>query len=171
MSPLRWRTTTNIAEDLREIRDGVHSIIGTPGRAYDLLAIAAFDTSLVKTLVVVDVDNIFSNGYKQRVTRIVTLTHCSKLLMCASSDQDMSDAMKLFAKIPIEIIAANNSKLCVSRSEVETLRDESEENKKGTYYNYPSRQRRQGPAPLASFEDLPSDDQHSRNDSVKGFED
>ncbi|RWS02625.1 eukaryotic initiation factor eIF-4A like protein-like protein, partial [Leptotrombidium deliense] len=41
--------TTNIAEDLREIRDGVHSIIGTPGRVYDLLAIAAFDTSLVKT--------------------------------------------------------------------------------------------------------------------------
>ncbi|RWS30539.1 Eukaryotic initiation factor 4A-like protein [Leptotrombidium deliense] len=45
--------------------------------------------------------------------------------MCASSDHDMSDAMKLFPKIPIEIIAGNNSELSVSRSEVETLRDEN----------------------------------------------
>ncbi|RWS15817.1 muscle M-line assembly protein unc-89-like protein [Dinothrombium tinctorium] len=38
------------------------------------------------------------------------------------------------------------------------------------YYSYPSRQRRQGPAPLASFEDLPSDEQHSP-DAGNGFDD
>lgn len=36
--------------------------------------------------------------------------------------------------------------------------------KKGSY---PSRQRRFGPAPLASFEDLPSDDQNSPDDDLR----
>lgn len=59
---------TSIREDLRILQAGVHVVVGTPGRVYDMLRRHALRSDSIKMFVLDEADEMLSRGFKDQVT-------------------------------------------------------------------------------------------------------
>lgn len=55
---------TSVREDIRIVQQGVHVIIGTPGRVFDLLLRQTLCAASIKMLVLDDADDLLSRSFK-----------------------------------------------------------------------------------------------------------
>jgi len=58
---------TRVRDDMAILQDGVHIIVGTPGRVLDLLSRRAFNPSTIKTFVLDEADEMLSRGFKDQI--------------------------------------------------------------------------------------------------------
>jgi len=58
---------TRVRDDMAILQDGVHIIVGTPGRVLDLLARRAFDPATIRTFVLDEADEMLSRGFKDQI--------------------------------------------------------------------------------------------------------
>lgn len=58
---------TRIRDDLTILQEGVHVIVGTPGRVLDLLARGALDPSHIKIFILDEADEMLSRGFKDQI--------------------------------------------------------------------------------------------------------
>ncbi len=73
---LRVHTATGgppVHDDIRAIEKGVHMLVGTPGRIYDLLNRKAFSTSTIKVLVLDEADQMLEDRFREQVHCILSL--------------------------------------------------------------------------------------------------
>jgi len=56
-----------VRDDITVLRDGVHIIVGTPGRVLDLLSRRAFNPSSIKVFVLDEADEMLSRGFKDQI--------------------------------------------------------------------------------------------------------
>lgn len=73
---LRVHTATGgppVHEDIRAIEKGVHMLVGTPGRIYDLLNRKAFATALIKVLVLDEADQMLEDRFREQVHCILSM--------------------------------------------------------------------------------------------------
>ena len=61
---------TSVREDLDILRAGVHVVVGTPGRVYDMVARGALRLDRVKLLVVDEADEMLNLGFKEQLMEI-----------------------------------------------------------------------------------------------------
>jgi translation initiation factor 4A len=58
---------TRIRDDLQQLSDGVHVIVGTPGRVLDLLSRGYLDPSNIKVFILDEADEMLSRGFKDQI--------------------------------------------------------------------------------------------------------
>lgn len=58
---------TVVRTDITVLRDGVHVIVGTPGRVLDLLSRRAFNPASIKIFVLDEADEMLSRGFKDQI--------------------------------------------------------------------------------------------------------
>lgn len=61
---------TNVREDVQILRDGVHIVVGTPGRIYDMIQRGALRLNKVKLVVVDEADQMLDRGFKDQIYEI-----------------------------------------------------------------------------------------------------
>jgi len=58
---------TRIRDDLQQLSDGVHVIVGTPGRVLDLLSRGYLDPSHIRIFILDEADEMLSRGFKDQI--------------------------------------------------------------------------------------------------------
>lgn len=58
---------TNVREDIRKLELGVHVIVGTPGRVYDMISRRYLHTNHIKIFVLDEADEMLSRGFKDQI--------------------------------------------------------------------------------------------------------
>jgi translation initiation factor 4A len=58
---------TRVRDDLNVLQEGVHVIVGTPGRVYDLLSRRGLDPKKIKIFILDEADEMLSRGFKDQI--------------------------------------------------------------------------------------------------------
>lgn len=64
---------TSVREDTRILQAGVHVVVGTPGRVYDMLRRRALRADAIKMFVLDEADEMLSRGFKDQIYDIFQL--------------------------------------------------------------------------------------------------
>ncbi len=73
---IRVHTATGgppVHEDIRALDRGVHFIVGTPGRIYDLLNRKAFSTATIRALILDEADQMLEDRFREQVHCILSM--------------------------------------------------------------------------------------------------
>jgi translation initiation factor 4A len=98
---------TPLRDDIRALTRGVHFLVGTPGRIYDLMCRRAFTTEHIKIIVVDEADQMLEDRFREQLQHILDIgfpstTRCA--LFSATLSEDVKEfAMKILDK-PVKII-------------------------------------------------------------------
>ncbi|KAI5072397.1 hypothetical protein GOP47_0012503 [Adiantum capillus-veneris] len=58
---------TSVREDIRILQSGVHVVVGTPGRVYDMLRRGSLRSDYIKMFVLDEADEMLSRGFKDQI--------------------------------------------------------------------------------------------------------
>jgi translation initiation factor 4A len=98
----------SVKDNLDALRKGIHVMIGTPGRVYDLLNRGAIDPSKIKTLVIDEADVMLDRGFKEQLYWILSSGLPADMQIClfsaTLSDETLEITNKFMKKDPIEIL-------------------------------------------------------------------
>jgi translation initiation factor 4A len=61
---------TSVQEDMRRLESGVHVIVGTPGRVFDMINRRALNPETIKQFVLDEADEMLSRGFKDQIYEI-----------------------------------------------------------------------------------------------------
>lgn len=64
---------TSVREDTRILQAGVHVVVGTPGRVYDMLRRRALRADSIRMFVLDEADEMLSRGFKDQIYDIFQL--------------------------------------------------------------------------------------------------
>jgi translation initiation factor 4A len=64
---------TPVREDIRNLDKGVHFLVGTPGRVYDLMNRRAFNTEHIKVIVVDEADQMLEDRFREQLECILAI--------------------------------------------------------------------------------------------------
>ena len=64
---------TSVREDTRILQSGVHAVVGTPGRVFDMLRRRALRADGIKMFVLDEADEMLSRGFKDQIYDIFQL--------------------------------------------------------------------------------------------------
>ncbi|KAE8737870.1 hypothetical protein FOCC_FOCC016665 [Frankliniella occidentalis] len=97
---------TNVREDMRKLEMGVHVVVGTPGRVYDMINRRALRTSSIKIFVLDEADEMLSRGFKDQIHDVFrTLnTEVQVILLSATMPSDVLEVSTCFMRKPIRIL-------------------------------------------------------------------
>lgn len=64
---------TNVREDMRRLEQGVHVVVGTPGRVFDMISRRALRSNSIKLFVLDEADEMLSRGFKDQIYDVFKL--------------------------------------------------------------------------------------------------
>jgi len=88
---------TPVREDIRQLDRGVHFLVGTPGRIYDLMNRRAFTTENIKVIIVDEADQMLEDRFREQLQYIFALGFPSTV-RCALFSATMNDDVIEFAE-------------------------------------------------------------------------
>merc|ERR1711988_151457 len=65
---------TNVREDIARLSSGVHVVVGTPGRVFDMINRRALSTRHIKMFVLDEADEMLSRGFKDQIYDVFKVT-------------------------------------------------------------------------------------------------
>jgi translation initiation factor 4A len=95
-----------IKNDIEEIKKGVHNIIGTAGRIFELLQRKIIDIKKIKLLILNEADNLLNTSYKEIIYEIFKLDFNKELqicLNCITCSKQILELSNKYMKDPIII--------------------------------------------------------------------
>ncbi|XP_034185690.1 eukaryotic translation initiation factor 4A [Osmia lignaria lignaria] len=97
---------TNVREDMRKLDQGVHIVVGTPGRVYDMISRRALRANSIKLFVLDEADEMLSRGFKEQIHDVFKLLpqEVQVILLSATMPSDVLDVSKCFMRNPIRIL-------------------------------------------------------------------
>ncbi|KAI9144723.1 P-loop containing nucleoside triphosphate hydrolase protein [Paraphysoderma sedebokerense] len=97
---------TNVREDMRKLEAGVHVVVGTPGRVYDMINRGALRTDSVKMFVLDEADEMLSRGFKDQIYDVFQLLPPTTqvVLISATMPKDVLEVTQKFMRDPIRIL-------------------------------------------------------------------
>eukprot|EP00035_Acanthoeca_spectabilis_P019734 m.429490 g.429490 ORF g.429490 m.429490 type:complete len:427 (+) comp17011_c0_seq1:152-1432(+) len=97
---------TRVADDMRRLESGVHCIVGTPGRVFDMINRRALQVQEIKQFVLDEADEMLSRGFKDQIYDIFRLLpeNCQVILLSATMPVDVLEVTKRFMRDPIRIL-------------------------------------------------------------------
>ncbi|XP_013775946.1 eukaryotic initiation factor 4A-II-like [Limulus polyphemus] len=97
---------TNIREDMRKLDIGMHIVVGTPGRVFDMINRNALKTKHIRIFVLDEADEMLSRGFKDQIYDVFrTLgTDIQVILLSATMPVDVLEVTKCFMRDPIRIL-------------------------------------------------------------------
>jgi len=97
---------TVVKEDIRILEQGVHVVVGTPGRVFDMMQRKHLSTNYLKLFILDEADEMLSRGFKEQIQEIFQLLPGS-IQCCLFSATMPPDILKLtedFMRDPIKIL-------------------------------------------------------------------
>ncbi|KFM62051.1 Eukaryotic initiation factor 4A-II, partial [Stegodyphus mimosarum] len=97
---------TNVREDIRKLEMGVHVVVGTPGRVFDMINRKALRTDHIKIFVLDEADEMLSRGFKDQIYDVFrTLnSNIQVILLSATMPIDVLEVTKKFMREPVRIL-------------------------------------------------------------------
>merc|ERR1712141_552874 len=97
---------TVVREDIRKLEAGVHIVVGTPGRVYDMINRRALDADHIKMFVLDEADEMLSRGFKDQIYDVFRFmqTEIQVILLSATMPTDVLEVTQRFMREPIRIL-------------------------------------------------------------------
>jgi len=97
---------TKVQEDRTILESGVHVVVGTPGRVFDMTQRGSLRTESVKMFVLDEADEMLSRGFKDQIYDIFRLMpeNIQVVLLSATMPVEVLDVTKRFMREPIRIL-------------------------------------------------------------------
>ncbi|KAL1917443.1 uncharacterized protein VTP21DRAFT_3836 [Calcarisporiella thermophila] len=97
---------TNVREDMKRLEAGVHVVVGTPGRVFDMINRRALKTDHIKMFVLDEADEMLSRGFKEQIYDVFQLLppNTQVVLLSATMPQDVLEVTTKFMRDPIRIL-------------------------------------------------------------------
>merc|ERR1712142_600168 len=97
---------TVIRDDVRKLQSGVHIIVGTPGRVYDMINRRVIDVKSIKMFVLDESDEMLSRGFKDQIYDIFRQLDSSiqVVLLSATMPAEVLEVTKKFMRDPKTIL-------------------------------------------------------------------
>jgi len=100
---------TNVREDQRILSGadgGVHVVVGTPGRVYDMINRRALDPRSIKIFILDEADEMLSRGFKDQIYDVFRYMNeqIQVILLSATMPADVLEVTKKFMRNPIRIL-------------------------------------------------------------------
>ncbi|KAI9227556.1 MAG: ATP-dependent RNA helicase eIF4A [Piptocephalis tieghemiana] len=97
---------TNVRDDMKKLESGVHVVVGTPGRVYDMINRRAFRTDSMKMFVLDEADEMLSRGFREQIYDIFQLLPPTTqvVLLSATMPADVLEVTTKFMRDPIRIL-------------------------------------------------------------------
>lgn len=97
---------TNVRDDMKALQDGVHVVVGTPGRVHDMIQRRALRTEAIKMFLLDEADEMLSRGFKDQIYDIFQFLPQTTqvVLLSATMPQDVLDVTTKFMRDPIRIL-------------------------------------------------------------------
>lgn len=97
---------TNVGNDLSKLEEGVHVVVGTPGRVFDMLSRSALKPELIKMFVLDEADEMLSRGFKDQIYDVFKLlpSDTQVILLSATMPAEVLEVTKRFMREPVNIL-------------------------------------------------------------------
>jgi len=97
---------TNVREDAAKLQEGVHVIVGTPGRVFDMINRRALRTDHIKLFCLDEADEMLSRGFKDQIYEVFQLLpqDTQVVLLSATMPADVLEVTKKFMRDPVRIL-------------------------------------------------------------------
>ena len=97
---------TQVREDIRALQDGVHVVVGTPGRVYDLINRRALRTDAIRLFVLDEADEMLSRGFKDQIYEIFKFLpeKVQVALFSATMPMEVLEVTNRFMRQPVRIL-------------------------------------------------------------------
>merc|ERR1712137_190185 len=97
---------TNVREDMSRLNQGVHVVVGTPGRVQDMINRQALDTRQIKMFVLDEADEMLSRGFKDQIYDVFkTMPQDTQvILLSATMPSDVLEVTTRFMREPVRIL-------------------------------------------------------------------
>ena len=66
---------TNVREDKAKLQEGIHVVVGTPGRVFDMINRKALRTGNIKIFCLDEADEMLSRGFKDQTHKGLLFVH------------------------------------------------------------------------------------------------
>lgn len=96
-----------VHEDIRALDRGVHFLVGTPGRIYDLLNRKAFSTSTVRALILDEADQMLEDRFREQVHCILSMGFPKTTQVCLLSATMIPEVVEVARSLlhnPLQIL-------------------------------------------------------------------
>lgn len=100
---------TNIGEDIKKLKEGVHVIVGTPGRVHDMLKKEYLRADYLKLFVLDEADEMLGRGFKDQINDIFQKIpgDIQIALFSATMPTEILEMTKQFMRDPARILVKN----------------------------------------------------------------
>uniref|UniRef100_A0A069DYY3 Eukaryotic initiation factor 4A n=1 Tax=Panstrongylus megistus TaxID=65343 RepID=A0A069DYY3_9HEMI len=97
---------TNVREDMRKLEMGVHVLVGTPGRVFDMISRRALKTNTIRIFVLDEADEMLSRGFKEQIHDVfkTLIQEVQVILLSATMPSDVLEVTSCFMRNPIRIL-------------------------------------------------------------------
>nr|UYR00229.1 eukaryotic translation initiation factor 4A [Plectrocnemia conspersa] len=97
---------TNVRDDIRKLEMGVHVVVGTPGRVYDMMSRRALRPSSIRLFVLDEADEMLSRGFKDQIHDVFKSLprQVQVILLSATMPEDVMEVSKQFMREPVSIL-------------------------------------------------------------------
>ncbi|EPZ34355.1 DNA/RNA helicase, DEAD/DEAH box type domain-containing protein [Rozella allomycis CSF55] len=97
---------TSARDDMKRLEAGVHVVVGTPGRVFDMINRGALRTDYLKMFVLDEADEMLSKGFTEQIYEIFQRLPESVqvVLLSATMPTDVLEVTKQFMRDPIRIL-------------------------------------------------------------------
>jgi translation initiation factor 4A len=97
---------TAVRDDIRTLQDGVHIVVGTPGRCYDMINRRALNLASVKLFVLDEADEMLSRGFHEQIYDVFKFLpeHVQCTIFSATMPLEVLDVTQKFMRDPIRIL-------------------------------------------------------------------
>ena len=97
---------TSVRDDQRKLENGIHVVVGTPGRVGDMINRNALDTSRIKMFVLDEADEMLSRGFKDQIYDVFRSMpqDVQVVLLSATMPSEVLDVTDRFMRNPIRIL-------------------------------------------------------------------
>lgn len=97
---------TLVREDMRKLEAGVHIVVGTPGRVFDMINRRALNVQHLKQFVLDEADEMLSRGFKDQIYDIFQNMPADMqvILLSATMPMDVLEVTKRFMRKPVRIL-------------------------------------------------------------------
>jgi translation initiation factor 4A len=97
---------TAVRDDIRTLQEGVHVVVGTPGRVYDMIQRRALRLEAVKMFVLDEADEMLSRGFKEQIYDV--FKYMPETVQCcifsATMPLEVLEVTSKFMRDPIRIL-------------------------------------------------------------------
>ncbi len=100
---------TAIKTDIKNLEDGIHVVVGTPGRVQDMINKSHLRLSSLKVFVLDEADEMLSRGFLESMRKVISFIppECRVCLFSATMPKEIVQLTTNFMSDPARILVKN----------------------------------------------------------------